>query len=50
MKGLDYYFGCMLADYLDAPDEPEAEPVPCVYCGHDCDEHDDCTNPDCPER
>jgi hypothetical protein len=50
MKGLDYHFDCMLADYLDAPDEPEAEPAPCVYCGHDCDEHDDCTNPDCPEQ
>ena len=48
MKGLDYYFGCMLADYLDEPDEPEAEP--CPYCGHDMDEHEECNNPDCPNE
>ena len=48
MKGLDYYLGRMLADYLDEPEEPEAEP--CIYCEADCDENDDCTNPECPER
>jgi hypothetical protein len=48
MKGLDYYFDCMLADYLDAPADPE--PVPCVYCGADCDDDDNCTDPDCPEQ
>ena len=49
MKGLDYHFGCMLADYLDEPEEPEAEALPCVYCGHDLDENEDCYNPDCEE-
>ena len=47
MKGLDYHFNKMLADYLNEPEDPE--PEPCVYCGHDLDEHDNCTNPDCPE-
>lgn len=50
MKGLDYYFDGLLAEYLDAPEEPEAEVLPCIYCGHDCDEDDNCTNPDCPEN
>jgi hypothetical protein len=50
MKGLDFYFGRMLADYLDQPNEPEPEPAPCVYCRADTDQHDDCTNPNCPER
>ena len=49
MRGLDYHFGCMLADYLDAPEKPEAEALPCVYCGHDLDENEDCYNPDCEE-
>jgi hypothetical protein len=50
MKGLDYHFGCMLVDYLDASQEPEAEPEPCPFCGHDLDDNDDCHNPDCPEN
>lgn len=48
MKGLDYYFDGLLDEYLNQPEEPE--PVPCVYCGADCDENDDCTNPDCPNE
>jgi hypothetical protein len=50
MKGLDYHFGCMLADYLDAPEEPETEPELCPFCGAECTDNDDCTNPDCPEQ
>ena len=50
MKGLDSYFRGLLARYQAEIDEPEPEPVPCVYCNHDTDEHDDCTNPQCPER
>jgi hypothetical protein len=23
--------------------------LPCVYCGHDTDENEDCHNPDCEE-
>ena len=49
MKGLDSYLRSRLAAYQAELDEPEPEPVPCVYCGHDTDEHDDCHNPDCPE-
>lgn len=51
MKGLDSHFRGQLARYQAELDEPdEAEPVPCVYCGHDLDDNDDCHNPDCPNE
>ena len=49
MKGLDNYFRTQLARYQAELDEPEAEPVPCIYCGHDLDDNDDCHNSECPE-
>ena len=50
MKGLDSYLRGQLARYQAELDEPEPEPEPCIYCRAECDEHDDCTNPECPER
>jgi hypothetical protein len=51
MKGLDSYFRGRLAEYQAELDEQAEEPdaEPCVYCGHDTDENEDCHNPDCEE-
>lgn len=49
MQGLDSHFRGRLAEYQAELDEPEDEVEPCIYCGHDLDDNDDCHNPDCPE-
>jgi len=50
MQGIDNHYRTLLAQHQAELDEPEAEPIPCVYCGHDTDEDENCTNPNCPEE